>query len=64
MTSELYNEILSSDKTDLYSNEFYSVPLVIEDIVYILNLLKGEHNYKLHSEICTFLSDEYDLIID
>lgn len=63
MQPDLYQEILESKKEDLYPNEYYSVPLVMDDIMHILSLLKKDYSYKLYDEIRTFLNEEYDLNI-
>lgn len=63
MKPEIYDEILKSDKKDLYANEYYSIPLVIEDVMHVLSLLKKDYNYKLYDEIRSYLNEEYDLNI-
>lgn len=63
MKPEIYDEILKSKKEDLYADSYYSIPLVIEDVMHILSLLKKDYSYKLYDEIRTYLNEEYDLNI-
>lgn len=63
MKPEIYDEILKSDKRDLYANEYYSIPLAIEDVMYVLSLLKKDYNYKLYDEVRVYLNEEYDINI-
>lgn len=63
MKPEIYEEVLKAKKEDLYADSYYSIPLVIEDVMYVLSLLKKDYNYKLYDEIRTYLNEEYDINI-
>jgi hypothetical protein len=58
----IYPDILLAEPQDLYpelNESFYSIPLEPKQLIKILNLLYVNGEDELHSNILTFLKDEY-----
>lgn len=62
MTKNLYQEILNYSMEDLQEEEYYSIPLRLNDLLKLYHLLKQEDE-DLCKHISSFLNDEYDINI-
>lgn len=59
----LYPEILNSSPEDLYQEEYYSIPLQLNDLLKVYQVLQNEDN-ELANQISSFLIEEYNLDLD
>lgn len=60
-----YIEILSSEPQDLYPETFtesyYSIPFEPKELLKVIELLRENNEMEIHSNIITFLQEEYNL---
>ena len=60
-----YVEILSAEPQDLYQETFtesyYSIPFEPNQLLKVLELLRENNEMEIHSNIITFLQEEYNL---
>jgi hypothetical protein len=61
MDDNLYSEILRMTSSELYQDDFYSVPLTYNQLTDVMDLISEHGDLELLNSIRYFLKEEYKI---